>query len=913
MGVLQFVVAGLLALAATAHAEDIAIVGADVLTMTSAQPLRDQVVLVHDDTIQAVGPRSALAVPPGYRIVDASGKVVMPGLVDMHVHVVNEPGRPGDAAQRALAVMLAHGVTTARSMMGAPNHIVLREGIEQGRVAGPRLYAGSPPIAMPQVPSPEAAREAVARAHRAGFDFIKSHHVPDVAVWQAVQDEAKRQRLGVAGHVTNEVGLDRALAARQQVEHLDGAIAELLPPAERGGFEQIPPPELLAKVAALPDAAYASLARKVAASGVYQTPTLAIFERLADTTTPTEQLLAAPEMRWIFPGALRAWAAQREQFAQSGFTAQDSGRLRDVRRRIVRAYAQAGVPIMAGSDTAQSFMVWGAGLIEEIQALAASGLGPYGALRAATVVPRDWLRSLPNGGSALGWKANFGTVEPGARADLVVLDGSPIADLGVLRKPAAVIAAGHVHTRADLESMLARAASDAQRGPPVGCAPGVPPGARCGTLDVPENRAEPAGRRIAIRYAVIPALRGKATQPPLVVLPGGPGLGGVQQAGGVAPLFAEANATRDLLVIDQRGTGASNPLNCPRPPAEALGSLEPPAPEEIARCRDALAARADLRFYGTREAVLDMEAIRAHLGYEKLDLFAISYGTRVALDYLRLFPERVAHTVIRSAAPTAMKLPLWSPRDTQHAFDVLAATCREQPQCRERHPDLHADMARILLRLAGGPVDVTFTDPRTKSRIDTKMGRNEFGMLMFFLLYVPELYTQLPPLLEQAAAGDFAPLAQAAAPFFMGIDDQLADGLNRTVLCSEDTAQIDASEIEAATRGTFMGRDVVDRERAACATWPKLAMPRAYLEPVRSDAPVLIISGNMDPVAGPPWGDEIARTLPKSRRVVVSGASHLPPLPGCTGALMQRFIDGEPLASMDLSCAASRRMPPLKP
>jgi pimeloyl-ACP methyl ester carboxylesterase len=222
-------------------------------------------------------------------------------------------------------------------------------------------------------------------------------------------------------------------------------------------------------------------------------------------------------------------------------------------------------------------------------------------------------------------------------------------------------------------------------------------------------------------------------------------------------------------------------------------------------------------------------------------------------------------------------------------------------------------MERILARLAAGPVEVMVTDPRTKSRTPAKVGRNEFGMLMFFLLYVPELYTQLPPLLEQAAAGDFAPLVQAAAPFFMGIDDLLADGMHRTVLCEEDTAQIAPAEIEPATRGTFMGRDIVDRERATCAAWPKLSMPRDYLEPVRSDAPVLIISGNMDPVAGPPWADEIARTLPNSRRVVVTGASHLPPLPGCTGELMQRFLDGEPLASIDMACVAASRMPPLRP
>lgn len=446
--------------------ETVAIVGADVLPMTQAERLRDQTVILRGDRIVEVGPRARVRVPAGARRIEARGMTLMPGLVDMHVHLAPTPGAPGDAAQRAMAVMLAHGVTTARGMAGSPNNLVVRDAVAAGTLAGPRLYAAAPGLHLNNTQSVEAAQAAVRAARAAGYDLVKSHHLPDLAVWQAVQDEARAQGLATGGHVTNGVGLARAMAAGQQIEHLDGAIYALLPegaPERQMDFGQIPPPPVLAAAARVSDADIAALARRTREARSWHVPTLALFEKIADVGTGAETLRQLPEMRYIPDPALAQWAQQSGQLAAAGFTAEHGAAFTALRRRIVRAFHEAGVPMMAGSDTAQNFHVWGPGLIQEIEALSAAGMGPLAALRSATVVPRDYFRSLPNSGSATGLAADFGTIEAGARADLILLRADPSRDLSALRRPEYVIAAGVVRDRAELDRMLDEASAAAKR------------------------------------------------------------------------------------------------------------------------------------------------------------------------------------------------------------------------------------------------------------------------------------------------------------------------------------------------------------------------------------------------------------------------------------------------------------------
>ena len=447
--------------------QQIAIVGVNVLPMSGAERLADQTVLVDGDRIAVVGNRSSVRVPAGYTIIEGRGRTVMPGLVDMHMHLSPEPGAPGDSTARALALSLANGVTTGRVMLGQPSHPSVRAKVEAGTLAGPRLYIAAPSIADQNTTEPDAAREKLRKAKADGFDLMKLHGITSVPVWEAAVDEARKLSLPVAGHVTNAIGLKRALAAGQQVEHLDSVPAELMPASASRDFGQFLEKTQLDVLATLPDSRFVEVARLAKRESGHFVPTLAAFERIAEMRRPFDGMLSEPDAQYVAPWIIDQWRTRRQNLVDGGFTVDDSERMGAVRRKIVKAFRDAGVPLMVGSDTPHPFHIWGFGAVREIEALAQAGLTPMEALKAATVVPRDYFRGLPAQGSALGWKADFGTVTPGARADLLLLDGDPSRDLKALHAINRVIAGGRVYDRATLQAMLAEASKSgkAQKAP----------------------------------------------------------------------------------------------------------------------------------------------------------------------------------------------------------------------------------------------------------------------------------------------------------------------------------------------------------------------------------------------------------------------------------------------------------------
>jgi len=441
-------------------ANPIVIADVTVIDVDKGEALPGRTVTVEGDrivSVEAAPPRAAA----GATVIDGRGKFLIPGLVDMHVHFAPVPGAPGDAAARAASVMLAHGVTTARSMAGNPAHIALRDAVERGALLGPRIYAASPALAENKIKAVDDARAAIRAAKEAGFDFVKMHQLPDSAVWQAAQDEARALGLATAGHVTNPVGLARAFAARQQVEHLDG-FPHALTDSGDADFGQIPPPEVVAAIdlAKLPEH---PVFAQAAEAGSYQVPTLSLFEKLLATDVPTEELAARSEMRFVPPASVRQWSEQRAGLIGQ-ISPTEGAKVIVLRRAIVAALAAKGVPIMAGSDTAQAFHVWGPALHQEMRALAAV-VGAPTALRAATSTPADYFASLPGNGSALGWKADFGRVASGLRADLVLLDANPLADISAIGRPSALVLRGKLLGRATLDALLAEAERQAQAVP----------------------------------------------------------------------------------------------------------------------------------------------------------------------------------------------------------------------------------------------------------------------------------------------------------------------------------------------------------------------------------------------------------------------------------------------------------------
>ena len=434
-----------------------------LLAMDGGTAREGWTVVVEAGRIRAVGADGHVPIPDDARRIDGQGHTLMPGLIDMHVHVPPGPAAEGDPAWRTLGLLLANGVTTTRSMAGHPDHVALRDRIAAGDVAGPRLVIAAPSLNDQNTKSAADARAKVVAARKAGFELVKSHHLTDPAVWQAVQDEARVQGLPVGGHVTSEVGLERALAAGQQIEHMDGFVGALLredAPERTIPFGQLPPPEVLAAVdpVRLP-----VLARRIVDGGHAVVPTLALFEA-AFGGMDVEALAARPEMRYLHADARAAWLAQAKQMAAHPAIAAVGPGFVALRRDMVRALADAGAPLMAGSDSPQNFMVAGFALHRELESLVAAGLTPTQALETATRHPAAYLSKTAPAGTPIATAPPLGTIAPGAAADLLLVDGRPDRDIAATRNIVGVMHDGRWLDRAALDALLEAVAASTKVG-----------------------------------------------------------------------------------------------------------------------------------------------------------------------------------------------------------------------------------------------------------------------------------------------------------------------------------------------------------------------------------------------------------------------------------------------------------------
>lgn len=437
--------------------------------------------------------------------------------------------------------------------------------------------------------------------------------------------------------------------------------------------------------------------------------------------------------------------------------------------------------------------------------------------------------------------------------------------------------------------------------------PGFEGAARCGTLPVWEDPEAAEGRKIGLRVAVLPATGAEASgaaAPPLFALTGGPGQSAVQGAGLFARVFAEARKTRDLVLVDQRGTGGSNPLRCPFPgndedPQSYLGDQLPVAAFEA--CLETL--EADPRLYTTAIAADDLDRVREALGYQRIDLYGFSYGTRVALVYLRRHPERVRSAILAGAVPTDMKVPTHHAPDAQRALDLLFEECAADAGCAAAYPDLEEKFWAVWERLGEAPVEVDLLDPKTGRESRVTLTRDHFAEEMRWRLYDAES-NFIPPLIERAHRGDFHDIAALLLRLrrILGASQALATGMFMSVTCAEDVPFIDPEEARRLAEGTFLGPYRVEQQREACAVWPRGEVPEGFTDPVRSEAPVLILSGYRDPVTPPKWGESVAAHLPNGRHVVLRHGFHAG-MGECEGGLMNRFLIEGSAAGLDASCA----------
>jgi imidazolonepropionase-like amidohydrolase len=391
-----------------------AVVDTSVIPMDTERVLTHHTVLVRDGRITWVGPAAAAEIPAGAARIDGRDRFLLPGLADMHVHIAPGAGQADDAAGRVLRLLLAHGVTTVRSMIGHPTHLALRAGVSDGTVLGPTIVAAGPPLWGRDVPTPDVARQIVAAQAAAGYDFVKVISGFSPPVYDAIVAAAREARLPVGGHVSGDIDLPRALAAGQQIEHLDAYLEALVAggaPVRRSA-SQLSPGAILDHIEA---AKIPGVVAAVRRSGVYNSPTLALFARVASDET-ADVLAARPEMRYVTPQALAAWREQITAMRAEAPSAARRARFVAIRGQLAKALHDGGAPLLAGSDSPQMFLVAGSALHEELAALVAAGLPPYAALRAATAAPAEYLRQ----------RGAFGVVAAGARADLILVAANPL-------------------------------------------------------------------------------------------------------------------------------------------------------------------------------------------------------------------------------------------------------------------------------------------------------------------------------------------------------------------------------------------------------------------------------------------------------------------------------------------------------
>ncbi len=414
---------------------------------------------------------------------------------------------------------------------------------------------------------------------------------------------------------------------------------------------------------------------------------------------------------------------------------------------------------------------------------------------------------------------------------------------------------------------------------------------RCGVVDVPEDPDLPDGRRLAIRFAVVPALAKNKAPDPVFVLAGGPGQAAMRVAGLMQPVMSRLNARRDIVYVDQRGTGESNALACERgrKVLSLSESVDPSrAVAQLDECVRALQGRADLRQYATWIAMRDLEAVRTALGSARINLWGGSYGTRAALEYVRQFPQRVRSVVLDGVAPATMALPASFAIDSDAALKTLLAACAADTGCRTHYPQLDADLQRLLF-IAERGTRVSVTHPLTGEAETLLLDRTVLAGMLRSPLYAPQLAAVLPFALAQAGRGNYDPLFALYSALTGRMSENLAEVMHFAVVCAEDMPRTGADQ-RAAAAATRFGTSFLDLYERACARIQVREVPAAFYGAPTADVPVLILSGGADPVTPPRHGEWVAKTLPRALHLVAPHLGHGVTQHGCAPELIGRFV-----------------------
>ena len=426
--------------------------------------------------------------------------------------------------------------------------------------------------------------------------------------------------------------------------------------------------------------------------------------------------------------------------------------------------------------------------------------------------------------------------------------------------------------------------------------------ARCGILQRLENPDDPESPLLDIRVAVVPALNLQPNPDPVVPLAGGPGQGAVQFYSAYAAAFERVRSDRDILLVDQRGTGESARMDCAvdKELIEGRFSVEATV-EYMETCLEALPH--DPQFFTTSVAVKDLEAVREALGYPSLNLYGVSYGSRVAQHYAKRYPESTRTIVLDGVVPPQLALGPEIAIEAQLAIDNIFARCTADTACNERFPDIASNFESLKNKLEKKAAQVSLAHPVT-GHVDTMdFGRDELAGAVRLLTYSPGSIAMLPLLISEAVNGNYQPLAAQFQMTLISMSEALALGMHNSVMCSEDAPFYNDDLVDdKALAASYIGPMQLEALRAICSVWPTGPVDEDFKLPLSTDIPTLLLSGSADPVTPPRYADMAARNLKKAWLLTGENQGHGQIAVGCMPRIIERFIDNQQLDTGAADC-----------